>query len=93
MENTELESNEVVDKKLSDVKQVFLNLPIPGYPHPLTVQAMLTDDLRLELAPLSGNDLKRAMANLMMNMLSAALDEVYNRPDPEEQKSPLIIPG
>lgn len=80
-------------------KQIYLNLPIAGYPHPLTITAQMDDTIRLHLAALPEDQQKKMMSTIIMNMLNdalAGLGLTVGVPAPEEakeQKSSLILPG
>jgi hypothetical protein len=80
-------------------KQILMSMPIPGYPFPLVISAQMDDVIRLHLAALPADQVKKMMSTIIMNMLSDALAEMglaLGVPSPTEvqqQKSSLIIPG
>jgi hypothetical protein len=81
-------------------KQIYLNLPIEGYPYPLTITAQMDDTIRLHIAALPEDQVKKMMSTIIMNMLSdalAGLGLAIGVPDngvqKQEEKSSLILPG
>jgi hypothetical protein len=96
---TEAQVTEAPVQPTEGPKQVFLNLPIEGYPYPLTIIAHIDDTIRLHLATIPEDQVKKMTTTIVMNMLSdalAGLGLAIGVPDngqPKEEKSSLILPG